>query len=260
MIGYSYSLLFNIGKVYDLPSPSSAGYKQIRADLCKLMIKIKTDGIGHDEYTKLFKQFISKFKSLDKISYFNDNAQQDRITIITTMMANRSSPSSILDIGSGKYSTDTCIKNHYQLTDDQVFALDDELPDVDGITPITYSEGKIPLDDASIDLIFLFNKLHLMDNFTKDAVMEEITRVLSPNGVIIIRDHDYNNHNDLYIFLNLLHIFWSLAYNEVDTQLHLMSRTETQKFMSKHGLKSEKFINYKNHNNQRIYHEMYGRV
>ena len=250
MDSYAHTLLYNIGKAYELPPPNSANYKRLYNDLRQLMNKNPT--------ADNFRQFLSKLKPLPKKT---DQARaNERVSGVVDILGDQLTPKSILDIGAGTGDITIALKNYYKLDPTAVFAIDEKLPQTQQISPLTYVEGKIPLPTNSVDLIIMFAVLHHINPQRRKEILSEAARVLSPEGAIIIREHDYNNDPNFYTFLDLLHMLWYIAYNETQDPLYLMSRRETQDLFEQIGFTSKNYITYGKSNLQKLYHEMFVRT
>lgn len=170
-------------------------------------------------------------------------------------------PSNILDIGAGDGSILTCLKSHYGLQKESVYALDLQPIKREDITVIGYTDDmKIPFDDGTIDLIVMLSLLHHVPE--RDSLLSEVYRVLSPNGRVIIREHDgSNNDKAYYIFLQLLHYVWYTYNGESKDPLMLMTRKQAIDLFKQHGFVSQSYIKpIGNSNLQKIYGEVYKKI
>ena len=259
---YSDTLLRNIGKVFVLPHHRSSEYQKLRSQLSQIMRQVKLGQMDRERAATSLYQIFSNMKRID----LSEGARvQERISNILGLLNTKQgklfptvySPKTILDIGAGKGDITVALKTHYGLSDKDVYAIDEKLPTVKNITPLTYIDGKIPLPDNSIDLIIIFVVLHHIPPDVRPFVMSEIARVLSPNGAVIIREHDNNGSQDFYIFLDLMHLFWYFAFNETADPLYLLSKSDTENLFGQVGLESTGYSTYPEPNPQRIYHEMF---
>ena len=251
---YADTLLRNIGKVYILPQSRSTEYRFLHQQLTSLLIQTKSGEIDRQKAAENFNNILSKLKK----SPPREGRAGERISVILDMLNPRGfSPKRILDVGAGTSDITLALKTHYNLPSTEVFAIDQKLPTVIDVTALTYVDGKIPLADCSIDLVIMFVVLHHIPPQYRDNIIAEIARVLSPDGVFIIREHDNDNTPEFYVFLDMIHIFWYLAFNETPDPLYLLSRTETQELMKQHGLESAAYNTYTVSNPQRLYHEMF---
>jgi hypothetical protein len=87
--------------------------------------------------------------------------------------------------------------------------------------------------------------------------MNEINRVLKPNGVVIIREHDDDKSPELKQFIDLIHSFWYIASNETHDPLYMLSREEFDDLFKQHGMTSIYYETYDDPNPQRLYHEVF---
>lgn len=251
---YANSLLRNIGKVFILPRQNTTAYKQLQTQLFNIMNQLKSGQIDRQGATNALNVILSNMKRSPPRAGRNE----ERISTIVELLAPRNlAPKTILDVGAGSGDIITSLKNYYNLPAENVFAIDQKLPNVVDVTPLTYIDGKIPLPDNSMDLIIMFVVLHHIPPEFRDNILSEVSRVLSPNGVFIIREHDNDGTVDFYIFLDMIHIFWYIASNETPDPLYLLSRAETQGLLAKVGLSPDVYITYPEPNPQRLYHELF---
>ena len=252
---YANTLIRNIGKVFVLPHPRSSEYKKLRSELSQIINQVKLGQMDRQQAATSLYQIFSKMKRVQTVK---ESRVEERISNIVALLRSRDlSPKTILDIGAGKGDITTALKQYYNLSTQDVYAIDQKLPTITDLTPLIYVDGKIPLPDNSIDLIIIFVVLHHIPPDIRPSIMLEIARVLSPNGVVIIREHDNDGSPDFYIFLDLMHLFWYLAFNETADPLYLLSRIEIQDLFRQVGLESSGYITYPDPNPQRIYHEMF---
>jgi len=199
-------------------------------------------------------KFISYIQSLTR-KEISDNSSH-KINYITDSVDIK--PSKILDIGAGNATILHSLGKYYNIPKESLYALDLQPIQRDDVTIISYTDDmKIPLEDGSIDLIVMLSLLHHVPE--RDGLLSEVNRVLSPNGRVIIREHDGSN-NDLayYIFLQLLHYVWYVYNNESRDPLLLMTRNQTVELFLKHGMVSHIYIKpVGNSNLQQIYGEIY---
>lgn len=252
---YANTLLRNIGKIFVIPHARSTQYLRLRTELLHIMNEVKLGQMDRQQAAIVLHEM---FSTMTRVEAPKENRVEERISNIITLMKPRNfSPRTILDVGAGKGDITTALKIYYNLPSSDVFAIDQKLPEVAEITPLTYIDGKIPLSDNSIDLIIIFVVLHHIPPDVRPNIMSEISRVLSPNGVVIIREHDNDGTQDFYVFLDLMHLLWYLAFKETPDPLYLLSRAETQNLFKDAGLESSGYITYPEPNPQHLYHEMF---
>lgn len=268
MDSYANSVVRNIGKVFILPNNKSNAYRNLLTQVLTIMNQVKLEQMNRQQAIEALNAILSGLK---RIAPRADTVQggttqsaaraKERIsTVVQLLNPINLVPKSILDIGAGAGDITTALRNYYQLPEQNVFAIDQKLPEILDVTAITYdNDGRIPLPDASIDLITLFVVLHHIPPDARTGIMSEIARVLAPNGAVIIREHDNDSTHDFYVFLDIIHLFWYLASGETPDPLYLMSRAETQGLFQQVGLVSRGYTTYHEPNPQRLYHEMFVR-
>lgn len=218
------------------------------------MIQLMKGVINRQKAAEYLYNIIIKLERLPP----RQDREEERISVILGILNPRNlTPKSVLDVGAGTCGITTALKKWYNLPTNSIFAIDQKLPQITDITPLTYDDGKIPLPDNSIDLIVMFVVLHHIPPTIRPSIISEISRVLSPSGGFIIREHDNDGTPEFYTFLDMLHLFWYIAYGETPDPLYLMSRTETQTLLKQHGLQPNLYHSYGEINPQHLYHELY---
>lgn len=211
-------------------------------------------------------EFIAFLETLTKIE--KPHQATHKINYITDTID--ITPTNILDIGAGTGEILAGIKNHYKLPTEKVYALELQPIQRDDITVIGYdtqetiqgavSPLRIPFEDNSIDLIVMLSLLHHIEPTSRLHLLKEVYRVLSPNGRVIIREHDDNKSRLYYIFIQLMHYVWYIRNNETRDALYMMSRKETLNLFKEVGFKSHKDIQSLGVNHQRLYGEVYKKI
>lgn len=172
-------------------------------------------------------------------------------------MLNGFNPKKILDFGGGNGEIVKALAYKLQLNKEDVFIVDNKINDMENVSILKY-ENMLQLPDESIDLIIMFEVLHHIDSSNRLEILKQISRLLSPNGFLIIKEHDDEGTEDFKIFLDLIHIFWYITEKEEDDLLNLMTRYETYNLMESVGLFSNKYETFNFYNNpQQIYFEIY---
>ncbi len=186
----------------------------------------------------------------------------ERISTIDSLLKSHNfTPKKILDIGAGNGEIISMLKTHYKLPHQDVFAIDQKLPETINATALNYVNGNIPLPDNSIDLIIMLVVLHHIPPDERSNILSEVNRILTTDGVLIIREHDDIKTLDFQTFIEILHIFWYLVSKETADPLHLMSRTETQELLKFHQLIPIAYHAYDTASNpQHLYYEVYSKI
>jgi ubiquinone/menaquinone biosynthesis C-methylase UbiE len=229
----------------------SSDFKLIENLITSYVKKKETEEQVLTKFTNYINSLQLKPKNNDTTSY-----KSDYITESVDI-----TPTNILDIGAGDGSILNNLKQHYNLPKESVYALDLQPIKRDDITVIGYTDDmKIPFEDGKIDLVVMLSLLHHVPE--RDGLLAEVSRVLSPNGRVIIREHDgSNNDREYYIFLQLLHYVWYIHNNESKDPLILMTREETLQLFAKHNFVSHTYIKpIGNSNMQKIYGEVYKKI
>lgn len=69
---------------------------------------------------------------------------------------------------------------------------------------------KLPFEDSSFSVVTAYMVLHHV--IDQQAMIKEIYRVLQPNGVLVISEHD--SSSALQVNLDLIHGFYAMVYND----------------------------------------------
>jgi len=258
MLSYPDILLRNLRKSYYLPHSQSFSYKQLHQNMCNLFVETRSKEISRQTIFDKLSKIIKNLKPLP--TNISNNRTSERIsTIVDTLNTHSFTPRTILDIGAGAGDIISALQDHYTLPADSVFAIDQKLPTLNNVTTLTYDNNLIPLPDNSIDVIIMFAVLHHIPADIRLNIVKEVSRVLSPKGYVIIREHDDNLDPDFYFFLDLLHLSWYIAKDESVDPLFLMSRNVTTDLFYQVGLQSTHYSTYPEPNPQRIYHEFFNK-
>jgi ubiquinone/menaquinone biosynthesis C-methylase UbiE len=166
-------------------------------------------------------------------------------------------PANVLDIGAGSGDILGAVGETYSIGKDKLFALDLQPITSDKVTVIGYdADMRIPLDDKSVDLIIMLSLLHHISPEGRQVLLAEVQRVLSPDGRVIIREHNDPKSPKFRIFLQLIHYIWYVRNAESHDPLFLMSRKETQELMNSADFTAHKYVN-PGQNIQQLYCEIY---
>lgn len=80
---------------------------------------------------------------------------------------------------------------------------------------VTPTHTRLPLDDASQDIVTAIMSLHHIQQV--DAYLSEIHRILKPEGVLIIQEHDPQSPDDA-VALDILHGLYSMVWAKTGEQ------------------------------------------
>lgn len=118
-----------------------------------------------------------------------DSRATNRANLLIRMLPQEFIPETMLDIGVGDGSITSAIQRHYDLPKDKVFGTDIVTPREEPSFTFNLVDGSdLPFNDNSFDLITANMVLHHVDDL--DRLLQEIRRVLRPNGYLVISEHD----------------------------------------------------------------------
>lgn len=118
-----------------------------------------------------------------------DSRATNRANLLIRMLPQDFIPETMLDIGVGDGSITSAIQRHYDLPKDKVFGTDIVTPREEPSFTFNLVDGSdLPFNDNSFDLITANMVLHHVDDL--DGLLQEIRRVLRPNGYLVISEHD----------------------------------------------------------------------
>jgi ubiquinone/menaquinone biosynthesis C-methylase UbiE len=241
---YVDALITNMKKVFKID------VKTIKPQIAPLLTNNKVK-----EFTKLLNTLPILKKSTEGVR------TKERVTNIDNMLKTINFDTTnlkILDIGAGNGQITLGLKNYYNLKKEDVYAIDQKLPNIKGITALTYDkDNNIPLPDNSVNLIILYAVLHHIPPEIRDNLLVNINRVLQPGSIVIIREHDDDNTESFYNFINFIHLIWYVAENETNDPLYMLNRQQFMDLFAQHGLKSIYYTSYPEPNTQHIYHQIF---
>ena len=132
------------------------------------------------------------------------------------------SPTCYLDIGCFDGSITKSIAKHFKLHKLQThgvdilnYSLDMNQPNYYNDITFTQYDGKIlPYSDNSFDLITCLMMLHHIAPENLCILLSEINRVMKPDGIVILREHNVTNFNDGHS-LDIMHNFYDYVWNDI---------------------------------------------
>ena len=180
-------LLKTIGKEYILPGRQTKKYNDLLTNIRNFMMEI--DRVEREEVVAFMENLLKTLKRST-----NARTQErgfERIAAITALVGNVK-VRNLLDIGAGNGEITKLLKAHYNLKSSNVYAIDQKLVDDKEFKIIDYDndEYAIPLKNNSVDLIVLMVVLHHIEPSNRLKILQECNRVLTPQGIIVIREHD----------------------------------------------------------------------
>jgi SAM-dependent methyltransferase len=129
-------------------------------------------------------------------------------------------PMKILDIGGGNAEILAGFGNYLNINKDDLWLVDLKYyGDQKMLKRITFLESKINekinLPDESFDLILLLQSLHHMSDL--EFKLKEIHRLLKPNGLIFVREHDLDNIYTGYM-IDIEHLLYDIVLSNKNFQ------------------------------------------
>ena len=122
-------------------------------------------------------------------------------------------------------------------------------------------DGKLPYDDDTFDVISLLHTLHHIED--KETILSEIRRVLKPEGVLILREHDLKSEFDKklvdvehFVYMLSIKQRFSLASLEGYESFY-MTRKEAQELLATHDFSPSEMYKVKSGNYNKSYIEIF---
>lgn len=238
---YSVVLLNNIQKLYVVPANS-------------IEYSILSNIFYTEDRTEAVSLLRNTLSKLNKRNNSSNTRADERVNSISNLIGDKKI-NSLLDIGAGTGDLTIAIGNKLNLPPNKIFAIDDKLQPSTSLTKINELSREIP--DNSIDLAIMLVVLHHVELEERIKLLQEVERVLTIGGLLIIREHNDNKSLMFQRFIDLLHMLYYISGNEVEDPLHLMSRIETQQLLESVNLRPINYYTYTNSNPQRLYYEVY---
>ena len=119
-------------------------------------------------------------------------------------------PRTFLDIGCGDGLVTNCLADVFKLAKARTFGIDIAPPGQQGkFKFIGYdAEGKIPAPDNSFGFMTVLMVLHHVPK--PEEMLADLVRVLSPQGYLLVRDHDTRSRRDFNFFAVMDEIFYTV--------------------------------------------------
>lgn len=146
-----------------------------------------------------------------------------------------------LDIGCSDGLLTVKIGKLLKLKPDQIYGIDipefasEPIKPTKGFQFTQYSANdvKLPFSDNTFDLITMLQVLHHVKN--PYEMLMEIKRILKPNGILFLREHDRNS-KEMDILIHLQHLFYSQISHKVDYDRYISTKFE--RYFSKEAFES----------------------
>ena len=180
----------------------------------------------------------------------------------------------LLDYGCSEGYITSELGRQLGISPNHVYGADVRICSGNGYTFIKLSDEQdneiLPFDDGTVDVIVASMVLHHVKN--QSHIISEFKRIISPNGIVIIREHDCIDSyfsvfldivHGLYSFVSSTNIKWPGFISEA--KMNYLSKNDWDKLFQEEGFKlisqeselSFKHYNYENNNsfNQRYQHK-----
>jgi SAM-dependent methyltransferase len=144
-----------------------------------------------------------------------------------------------LDIGTGSGVIPDVIAKRMNIDSNHVYAIDIDNNEFvfQGKSNFIYYNGvKIPFDGVQFDMITAFMVFHHVKKNSLEILLKEIHRRLSDNGILIIKEHDYEPELENYI--DVEHDIYELIRSQTfidDHQCNYYTSQEMIDFIEKCG-------------------------
>ncbi len=150
---------------------------------------------------------------------------QDRVSDIIPLL-NSWRPLTVLDVGGADGYILEALGQKLQLPRTDLYVLEVQSFTNDQVTYLKWENNQIPLEESSVDLVLMNQFMHHISRAELMTCLAEINRVLTPNGRIVIREHDALASELYYNFLQLIHYFWYHLNREEIAPLNLLSAVQ----------------------------------
>jgi SAM-dependent methyltransferase len=167
-----------------------------------------------------------------------------------------------LDYGCGDGTITQSIGKQLSLSPSKIFGVDIHV----GLNPnITYIRGgQLNVPDESIDLVTAFVSLHHVADI--ESTLLEISKMLKPGGVFVIREHNFSGKRVMREYLHLVHMFVSVRdHGECNPDCILKdicykTASEWTELITGFGFVLTRTESYTGNNPQALYYASYTRL
>lgn len=166
----------------------------------------------------------------------------------------------MIDIGGGNGNVLSSLNEHLKLDRSNFICLETKTDwmesypfDNDNITYLFWENTCIDMSDQSVDIVICMCSLHHMSDMIVSNLLSEITRILKPNGKLLIKEHDCSNIRAQYFIEWEHHLYHMLdcAYNNkpfyYETYMkqinNFKSKEQWQRIMERNGLQLTNRLN-----------------
>lgn len=243
---YVKSIIDVINKLFEISH-------ELKDQIKNLFSDFKSKLITRTQVIERFKNILKDLRSIPQQTFRINEQIKDSLLLVNN------APSSFLYVGYGHRNEGviSVISEHYLLPSDMVFVADPTFENEMNVTIIEYDDQfNLPLKNETIDLAVVFVVLHHLTFEERNKLLSEISRILTNDGILIIREHNSNKDENFETYIDLLHIFWFITKQETSEPLHLFSMNEFNQQLNNNNLFIDQIIQPPSDvpNPQRIYH------
>jgi len=228
------------------------------------MIGIINNIVGDNDFDdvttlKLIIGVLSAYPRQSSVQTYSRAA--DRTTTVMSMIKNLQ-VSKYLDYGCGDGTITQSVGKQLSLGPSKIFGVDIHTKLNPNITYIRGEQLNVP--DASIDLVTAFVSLHHVADI--ESTMLEISKMMKPGGIFVIREHNFSGKRVMREYLHLVHMFVSVRdHGECDPDcilkdINYKTSTGWTEIITKFGFKLTQTESYPGNNPQALYYASYTRV
>ncbi|KAL9644809.1 hypothetical protein ABK040_012463 [Willaertia magna] len=199
----------------------------VKDEIYDLMERESDDKIIYDKLFDLFQNKIFKSREyLEKnpvnVTKMSTDSSVDttgrsnnRVNEIMKILPTDLKVKSFVDIGCSEGSITAVLGKRLELEKENIHGCDVRDIGKTYTQDFTFSllnekENKLPYEDSSQSLVVALMSLHHIHNV--EETIKEIYRILEPNGILIIREHDASP-KELSLILDTMHGFYSLVWS-----------------------------------------------
>jgi ubiquinone/menaquinone biosynthesis C-methylase UbiE/predicted RNA methylase len=222
-------------------------------------------------YQKLCSQ-IKESKQDNKRSFnFGKSRGIKRYKDIRDYFSNRSNRiTSYMDVGAGDCEITADISHELKLKKSETFGIDyTGAPSKRAENNVTFHlvkpGDKLPIPDKKIDLITAFQSMHHFQDL--QYKLEEMTRVASPDAILVIREHDLDDSGILRPLVDIEHLLYIICFENSgydkaieEYWAHYRTKNEWNKLLESLGWHLIDFHKQQNESPTNYYYAGYSRI
>lgn len=213
--------------------------------------------IPYAEIRKIYIELSNKYNIQNKLTETKDRAVGRLKSMSYILKHIKVKPSVYLDIGCFDGNITEEVGKYFEL--DTIYGIDIiDFPNRNKNITFSLYKDTIPFADNSVDIITCLMVLHHVNDI--NMFILEIKRILKPNGIIIIREHNVTNKYESSL-LDMMHKFYDNVWNDPTEQwspesiCNYYSYVDLTKIFENYGFSIHKSINISSTNN--IYKNYY---